>query len=381
MTARSSKTVDLGAVRRDRPPLVSVVIPSFRGGKFLREAVASVQAQTFTDWEIVVVLDGCDEDLSDIERDSRIRTIRQLRRGVSIARNVGITQSRANLVAFLDDDDLMLPERLEAQLQVMEDPSVGFCLTAFRVIDESGRPKFSDEEMTVRHINALNGHEDDRLGAPGSAEYRDLLRCETVVCLSSAIARKSVLQELGGFNPLLTMGEDLEFVYRVASAVPVVFLNVILSEYRRHANNTWSSSSTSHAQRLILKQHLLEAESHGRTGDAKAARTGLANLISGRSVFALERAQEAKLRGDYAGSVVPLVQAIAASPRGTTRALRRAFQRDILHDARAVDFVVDRIRQGWSCDKRRGVTNPDDSDANEAATAPARNVTGNDNSR
>jgi hypothetical protein len=178
------------------------------------------------------------------------------------------------------------------------------------------------------------------------AGYRELLR-GTGLYLSSVMFRKPVLQELGGFNPLLTLGKDLEFVHRIASEEPVVFLRSILNEYRRHSNRRWSESSTSQAQRLIVEQHLLEAESHGRSGDAKAGRIGLANLTSGRSVFALELARKAQQRHDCAGSVLPLFQALIASPRGTLRALGRAMRRDVLHNVRGVEVALDRIRPDW----------------------------------
>ena len=77
-------------------PVVSVVIPSFRGGAFLRDAIASVQAQTFEDWELIVILDGCEDDLSEIERDDdRIRTFHQENRGECVSRNVGIGHAEA----------------------------------------------------------------------------------------------------------------------------------------------------------------------------------------------------------------------------------------------------------------------------------------------
>jgi len=121
-------------------PVVSVVIPSFRGGAFLRDAIASVQSQTFQDWELIVVLDGCEDDLSEIERnDDRVRVFRQRNRGECVSRNVGIGHARTGLIALLDDDDRMLPNRLQTQVDVMNDESVGVCHTQYRVIDEHGR--------------------------------------------------------------------------------------------------------------------------------------------------------------------------------------------------------------------------------------------------
>ena len=142
-------------------PSVSVVIPSYRGGRFLREAVASVQSQTLENFEVVIVLDGCEDDLSDIEEsDQRVRVLRQCRRGVSIARNVGIAQARSELIAFLDDDDRMLADRLSRQLEAMKDSNVGLCHTECRAIDEEGHPiPFRDASGAVGALSGAKGWE------------------------------------------------------------------------------------------------------------------------------------------------------------------------------------------------------------------------------
>jgi glycosyltransferase involved in cell wall biosynthesis len=120
-------------------PTVSVVIPWHRGGPYLREAIASIQAQTLDDWEVNIVSDGCDEDLSDpVEADRRLRLFTQRRRGQAVVRNVGIGHTRSDLVAFLDEDDRMLPDRLLAQVEAMRHPSVGLCHSQIQVIDTHG---------------------------------------------------------------------------------------------------------------------------------------------------------------------------------------------------------------------------------------------------
>ena len=120
---------------------VSVVMPCYRGGPLLREAVASVIDQTFRGWELIVVSDGCEDDLSDLETiDPRVRVFRQRNRGVSIARNVGISHAQSELIALLDEDDLMMPERIAAQVAALRDESFGLCYTQIRFIDGTGRP-------------------------------------------------------------------------------------------------------------------------------------------------------------------------------------------------------------------------------------------------
>ena len=99
-------------------PAVSIVIPCFNRAEYLRLALSSVCAQTFTDWECIVVDDGSTEDLSfAMDIDPRIRLFRQRNMGISAARNRGIFGSIGSYIAFLDSDDLWMPEKLALQAE------------------------------------------------------------------------------------------------------------------------------------------------------------------------------------------------------------------------------------------------------------------------
>ena len=98
-------------------PLVSVIIPAYNPGRYLDEAVQSVIAQIFTDWECLVVDDGSTEDLSRVERmDSRVRLIRQKNGGTQAAGDNGTLTSGGEFIVFLDHDDIWLPAKLEKQV-------------------------------------------------------------------------------------------------------------------------------------------------------------------------------------------------------------------------------------------------------------------------
>jgi glycosyltransferase involved in cell wall biosynthesis len=314
--------------RRENLTPVSVVIPSHRGGRFLREAVASVQSQTQEDWEVVVVLDGAEDDLSDIERsDHRIRVFRQQRRGVSIARNVGVRHARSELIAFLDDDDRMLPGRLTAQLEVMKDDNIGLCHTGVILIGEDGEPLRPNGSRETQHGIAREDRQPGRPKVP--AQYLDFLRGEAGTVLSSVMVRRYLFYELGGFNPLLPVGEDLDFFFRIASETTIDFLPEALTEYRRHSGNTWSEATTTRELKLILSQHVLRAESRGDPESLEASRIGLANLLSGRAVFALKRAREAQQQHNYLAALLAVGDAMYSAPRGTLRAVRRTVRKEL----------------------------------------------------
>lgn len=339
MTVQTSEDMP-GYVSRTRIlPSVSVVIPVFRGGRFLREAVASVQAQTLKDWEMIIVSDGSEDDLSDIEQnDPRISVFRQRNRGVSIARNVGIGHARSELIAFLDDDDRTLPDRLAAQLRIMTDSNIGLCYTECRVIDENGQPTLAEAQYSVGTANSVSKNPSDSK----EAHYRACLRGEAPIVLSSVMVRKSLAQEVGGFNPLLPLAQDRDLVYRIAREANICLLPEILTEYRIHGHNTWTGATTTREMKLVLTQHLLAAEAQGSNEDLKAVRIGLANLVSGRAEFAMRRAREAQLRHDYLALLVALAQALLSSPRGSLRAVGRAVRTDFFGDRSIVAFV-----QSW----------------------------------
>lgn len=128
-------------------PTVSVIIPCFRQAEFLGEAVASVIAQTWTDWEIVIIDDGSPDDTAETaERlvkqhpDRRIRLLRQRNQGVSVARNNGIAISTGRYILPLDADDMLKPQMLERTVALLEaNRSVSIAYTDYEVAGESSR--------------------------------------------------------------------------------------------------------------------------------------------------------------------------------------------------------------------------------------------------
>jgi glycosyltransferase involved in cell wall biosynthesis len=290
-------------------PTVSVVIPSYRGGPYLREAIGSLRAQTLEDWEAIVVADGCEEDFSDIETDRRVRVIRQRNRGESISRNVGIGHACSDLVALLDDDDRMLPGRLRAQVEAMKDQSVGLCHTQFRFIDADG---------------AVIGQGESR-----ESQYPDFLQTNGAIVLSSAMLRRSIIQEVGGFNPLFPIGQDLDLFYRVARESKLCFLPEILTEYRIHGNNVWANSSSSSGNeiRMILAQHRMVAEARGEAENLRSIHKGMKYVLPGRAQFALTRADKARVRHDYGEALSSFAKALLISPGAVSRVALRAARR------------------------------------------------------
>jgi glycosyltransferase involved in cell wall biosynthesis len=121
-------------------PKVSVVIPLYQSEKYISETIRSVQAQTFTDFEILVVDDGSTDRgsaLAEAAAEPRLRVIHQQNRGLAGARNSGIREARGEYVAFLDADDLWLPTKLQRHVEQLDsDPAVGVSFSASALMDD-----------------------------------------------------------------------------------------------------------------------------------------------------------------------------------------------------------------------------------------------------
>jgi glycosyltransferase involved in cell wall biosynthesis len=140
-------------------PLVSVVIPAYNPGPFLASAVASVAAQTLKDWDIVVVDDGSIESIEELMRPFPfVRILHQQNQGQAMARNLGITQSVGKYVAFLDQDDLWVPRKLEHQILLFkENAEMPMCHTQFDLIDENGATRCAGFGRQQNYNELLEG--------------------------------------------------------------------------------------------------------------------------------------------------------------------------------------------------------------------------------
>lgn len=312
--------------RHPTPPRVSVVMPTARGGAYLREAVRSVLAQSMHRWELVVVADGCPEDLEELEHlDPRIRVVRQERRGESIARNVGVRATRTDLIAFLDDDDRMLPHRLERQADVLEsDPAVGLCHTQFRLIDPTGAAICG-----VEGSPSSTGH-------AGDVTYRDLLRGQANVLFGTSMIRRSVLEAVGTFDSALVTGQDLEVVFNVARASRLHFLPQVLTEYRRHATNvSGDARADAETYERLLRRHLVLATTTGDLESVEAARAGIRWARRYAATGSVLEARRAWRRGDLRHTLGALTHAASLSPAETLR--------DVVGNRRPVSAVRRRL--------------------------------------
>ena len=126
-------------------PAVSIITPSYNAEKTLRLTADSVFAQTFSDWEWIIVDDGSQDNTAKIlrclsDQDTRLRLIANtVNEGPAKSRQKALSLARARYIVFLDADDLWLPEKLERQIRFMQDKNVALSFTSYRRINEDGR--------------------------------------------------------------------------------------------------------------------------------------------------------------------------------------------------------------------------------------------------
>jgi glycosyltransferase involved in cell wall biosynthesis len=200
-------------------PAISVIIPTLNRPILLKRAIQSVLNQTFQDFEIIVVDDGSTEPCKNIVSDfsdQRLKYLYQKNRGLSAARNVGLSIAECQYIAYLDDDDQFLPFKLENQINLIEqNPQIGVILGGFQMVDP----------------------EDRLLGESTPWKYHDpnniltwLLGCPTIPSLP--LFRRDWLDKINGFDEALSIEEDIDLWLKLSLAgCQMEFLKEIIVKY------------------------------------------------------------------------------------------------------------------------------------------------------
>ncbi len=191
---------------RSKIPLVSVIIPTYNRAWVLKEAIDSVLAQEFKDFELIVVDDGSTDNTGEIldSYEQDILVLRQSNKGVSAARNRGIDAAEGRLIAFLDSDDLWLPRKLSSQVDF-------FNSNPAAVINQT-------EEIWVRNgvrVNPKTRHHK----FSGMIFERSLALC--LVSPSAVMIKKNLFSEVGVFDENLPACEDYDLWLRISCRYPV----------------------------------------------------------------------------------------------------------------------------------------------------------------
>jgi glycosyltransferase involved in cell wall biosynthesis len=300
-------------------PSVSVIIATYNYGRFLAAALDSVLAQTFTDWEAIVVDDGSTDNTAEVVSpylaDPRIRYYRTDHLKQPRAKNAGIRAASGPLVAFLDADDRWMPTKLDRQVALFRtDPELGVAYTRRLLMDEDGvlLPATQSELYRGQVIRQL---------------FKD-----NFVCFSSSMVRRAVLDRVGLFDERIELAIDYDLWLRIARDYRFDYVDEPLVLYRTgHANLSRrgeerllialgimgrfleQDSSRELLSRQVIRQSYAETYLH--VGQAKARRSMFAALPWHLRSIAL--------RPTYCEAWKEL--ATLFMPQSIRRAVRRAF--------------------------------------------------------
>lgn len=237
-------------------PLVSVIIPTYKRTDYLKLTLESIQNQFFQDFEIIVVDDGTpgDENQKLCATFDKVQYIKIPNSGgPATPRNEGIKLSKGKYLAFVDDDDIWLPNKLEVQVNILENnPDFGLVHGCCEVIDEKG--------VLQNRI----------IGRPGTPDVKHgdvslRMMGNWTVMMPTPLVRKEVIQENGFFSETIPAGlEDVEYWTRCGFETKFYYFDKPLVEYRVHSDNLSADKTKYIELQLYLKQILNEKYLLGR---------------------------------------------------------------------------------------------------------------------
>jgi glycosyltransferase involved in cell wall biosynthesis len=208
-------------------PFVSVVIPTYNRAEQTIAAIESVLAQTYPNLEIIVVDDGSTDGSGEaiqrflsqrMNRNGAMHYFAQPNQGPSVARNAGIARAQGEYIAFLDSDDVWLPEKLELQVQAIEQfkNDCGACFTDARLVNNAG--------MDISSFRAHGRHYEQPIEIDRDA-VKLLAESFCGFWLSTLLVRADLTRRIGGIDPDIRFAEDRDFCFRLSLVTSFVYVN------------------------------------------------------------------------------------------------------------------------------------------------------------
>jgi glycosyltransferase involved in cell wall biosynthesis len=279
----------------EAPPAVSIVIAAYNASPYIGETLDSVLAQTFTNYEVIVVNDGSD-DRADLERILEAHPlpvfyISQENKGVSAARNAGIHVARGEFYAQLDSDDQWEPDYLAVQLRfLVEHPDIALVYPNAIIFGDS--PHTGLEYMKL-------------CPSEGEVSFESLIgeRCVVLTCVT---ARMSIIRSVGMFDESLRSCEDFDLWLRIVkSGGSISYHRQVLARYRRHkgslsSDRVWMMTNLLAVMEKVAKRSDLPDSERQVLGKQLASSQTMLRLFEGKhalgrgdAVVALNRLEEA----------------------------------------------------------------------------------------
>lgn len=213
--------------------LVSIIIPTYKHQDFVLATLDSVFAQTFTDYEVIVINDGSPDDTVEVLRPlvkaGRIRYIEQKNQGQSAARNRGLSEAKGEYIALLDDDDLWPPEKLEWQVKALREASEA-------VMVYGGVSSVGSDFDLAEEGQVLKGMYPDKESSQSCA-YTEFMVSNPTRSPGQTLIRAATLKQINGFDESIWGADDYDLYIRLSKKGDFIYVNHLALYYREHAEN------------------------------------------------------------------------------------------------------------------------------------------------
>lgn len=227
-------------------PTISIIVPVYNGEKTILETIQSIQAQTFSDFELIVINDGSTDGTLDVistVQDPRLKVFSYENGGLPVARNRGIRRSRGEFITFIDADDLWKPDKLERQLAALhKNPEAGVAYSWTAFIDENSKFLFAWEPLYWE----------------GNV-YPQLLIRNFISSGSNIMVKRKYIEAAGEFDPCLKSVEDWDYYLRLAALCPFVLVPKYQILYRRSSQSMTSKVDVMENANLIVIERAFKA--------------------------------------------------------------------------------------------------------------------------
>src|SRR5215217_7258738 len=274
-------------------PLVSVIVPTYNYGRFISETIECLRAQTYAEWECMIVDDGSTDDTAEVvarysKADARIKFFRQPNRRQAAARNHGLAQMRGEYVQFLDADDLIEPEKLEKQVAYLENhPDVDILYGSVRY--------FRSEAPTAR-LHTMWGVDKPWMpGISGRGKHvLEVLIEQNIMVINSPLIPRRVIDLVGLFDEALPPAEDWDYWVRCAIAgMTFQFADLpgTLALVRSH-----NTSSSVDRRKMYTSMLRMRQKIESLTGDPDLRTLNRTQMINDQEALAFETIMHGPLK-------------------------------------------------------------------------------------
>lgn len=278
-------------------PVISIVIPTYNRGLLLQKAVASVLAQTYINWELIVVDDGSTDDTAEMIhslKDSRIHLLTVPHSGnIASLRNAGAKTGSGEWIAFLDSDDEWVPNKLEIQLRLLLQERKQWSYGGYELMDETSQ--------TIGYKSGIFRPVSGWIARP-------LITTEVAVNIGSLMVDRRLFNDVGGFNPepKLLYREDYELALRLALRAEALAVPDLLVRIREHTGRTTNAFDDGHERTAFVYRHFLNSKPGNKL--ERLVRRRMAHHLAEIAVNCMEK-------GKYFPAIHQLVKALVHRDR------------------------------------------------------------------